>query len=251
MGCCRAGILRGVPRPLEVVRFGGKGVLDLGTDWASTSRCGETANGDGRMAVGHKYLNGMIRVLVVLPFLAASMALASFAFAGTASAAGGAGPAQLAASAQECDEDAVGCDYLTDYGIGCINGDIVGDVNGTAINCDVDGDVNGTGINTDATGNMHNCINGDPSSVSGSSINCGDGGYAPAPNPNPNPNPQPNPNPNPKPGEPGAPPAVVALPDTGAGTVATGSALSLALLAVAAVAVVGFAACLRLGRAED
>ena len=120
--------------------------------------------------MSHKHLNGAIRVLVVLPFLAATVALGGFAFASSASAAGGSGPAGLSATAQQCDEDAVGCDYLGDYGIGCINGDIVGDVDGTTINCDVDGDVNGTGINSDATGNMQNCINGDPSTVSGSSI---------------------------------------------------------------------------------
>ncbi len=143
--------------------------------------------------MSHKHLNGALRVLVVPLFLAATMALGGFAFASSASAAGGSGPAWLSATAQQCDEDAVGCDYLGDYGIGCINGDIVGDVDGTAINCDVDGDVNGTGINSDATGNMENCINGDPSSVSGSSINCGDFAPGAGPGPNPNPNPQPNP----------------------------------------------------------
>ena len=199
---------------------------------------------DGRMAVGHKDFSGAIRILIVLPFLAASMALASFAFASSASAAGGAGPVGLAPMAQDCEEDAVGCDYLTDYGIGCINGDIVGDVNGTAINCDVDGDVNGTGINTDATGNMHNCINGDPGSVSGSSINCGD--FSPGPGGYPNPNPNPN-NPN----QPGNPPSVIALPDTGAGSSAASSGIWLAMIALAAVAVAGFAASMRLGRAED
>ena len=68
------------------------------TDWASASRCGELIVAfDGRMAVGHKNLSRAIRILVVLPFLAASMALASFAFASSASAAGGAGPVGLAA----------------------------------------------------------------------------------------------------------------------------------------------------------
>jgi hypothetical protein len=55
------------------------------------------------MAVGHKHLDGAIRILVVLPFLAATMALASFAFASSASAAGGSGPAGLSPAAQECE----------------------------------------------------------------------------------------------------------------------------------------------------
>jgi hypothetical protein len=98
---------------------------------------------------------------------------------------------------------------------------------------------------------MHNCINGDPYTVSGSSINCGD--FAPQAGPGPNPHPNPNPSPDKpgKPGDPGAPPAVIALPDTGSGNAATGTSISLALVAVAAVAVVGFAASIRLGRAED
>ena len=137
---------------------------------------------------------------------------------------------------------------LSDYGIGCINGEVVGDVNGDAINCDVDGDVDGDAINSDVTGNVGSCINGDFGGNSGSSINCGSGGAAPGPYP---------PGAPVAPGAPGAPVApgapgavVVSLPSTGVGIAAGGTNLEALVLVIAAFGLIAVAGAVSLGRRE-